>query len=230
MIRAVGRLVFGMVVFLLACGTSEATVSVSPVIVEAARVQAGQFFEIACENWGEQDLDLQLSLALFDQDERGRVVFLEDVEAVRRAKEVLNLDREVLFLETQAKSIVRVELTQDDFDHLYAVLFVKPKQGGVPTRFAVLFLLSTSESQANLSVSSGVQEGEALAFTVHNKGLRHGLWEGELHLFDASDQLGERRKVTSGVVLAGRSRGVQVSLPHWVQRVEIISDHWGQSR
>lgn len=223
-------LVMTIVAVLLTCGTGQATVSVSPVIVEAVQVEAGQVFAIVCQNWGEQNIEMQLSLALFDQDETGSVVFLEDGEAVRRAKEALTLDREALFLEPQEQGIVQVELTRDDFDHLYAVLFVKPTQRGVLTRFAVLFLLSTSEDKANVSVSSWVQQGEALAFTVHNNGLKHALWEGELHLFDAFDQLGEKRKVTSGVVLAGRSRVVPVALPRWVQRIEILSGHSVQPR
>ncbi len=229
MMRVVERFALGLIVVLLTCGSGQATVSVSPVIIEAAQVRAGQAFAIVCQNWGEQSIELQLSLALFDQDETGGVVFLEDGEAVRRATEMLALNHEVLILEPKGQDIVQVELTRDDFDHLYAVLFVKPTQGGVPTRFAVLFLLSTSEDRANVAVSSWMQQGEALAFTVHNSGLRHGLWEGELHLFDAFNQLGERRKVTSGVVLAGRSRGVQVPLPRWVHRVELITDHSVQS-
>lgn len=220
-----------MVVLFLPWGNAQAMVSVSPVIVEAVGVAEGQTFEVLCQNWGDQPIEMQLSLALFDQSETGGVVFLEDPEAVHRASGFLTLHTDALSLDPNGEDVVRVELIDNSFDNLYAVLFVKPRQVGVQTRFAVLFLLSTSVNKlANMTVSSWVQQEDALTLTVENHGLRHGLWEGEVHLYDASDQVGEKRQITSGVVLAGRSRGVQVPLPSWVRRVEVFSDLSGQQR
>jgi len=224
------RLTLVVLVVLFACGSVDATISVYPVIIEAVEVRRGQFFEIVCQNWHEHEVSMELSLALFDQDEAGRVVFLEDEGAVQRAADALTVDTREFSLMPREERKVCLELQRDNFDHLYAVLFITPRQGGVQTRFAVLFLLSTAASELEVSVSYWEKQPEALALTVQNKGLRHGLWEGELLLFDESNQLGEKWKISSGVVLAGRSRGLEVPLPPWVQRVEILSVQQGQIR
>ncbi len=222
MIKTMKRFAFGMAFCCLVYGNTRAQVSVAPVIVEAVQVRTGQVFEILCQNWGEDAISISLSLALFDQQEAGNVVFLEDATALQRAKEVLSLDQDALLLGPHQQSAIQVKLTQDDFDNMYAVLFVKPHQAGVQTRFAVLFLLSTAGDEGmDMSITSGVKDGDALTFTVQNHGLRHGPWEGEVHFFDASDQLSEKRQITSGVVLAGRSRSVQVPLPNWAHRADI---------
>lgn len=62
-----------------------------------------------------------------------------------------------------------------------------------------------------------------MTITVENSGLCHGFWAGELLLFDGEGKLAEKVSVQSGVVLPGRSRGLQVSLPGWVQQVEVRS-------
>ena len=222
--------VFAVSVFFLACGCVEAAVSVSPVIIEAVEVKRGQIFEILCQNGNQHEVTIELSLALFDQDETGRVLFLEDAAEVERAGSALAVDTGEFCLEPGGERTVRLELVEDDFDHLYAVLFVTPRRGGVQTRFAVLLLLSTVDSQLEMSVLSWEKQADALALTVENRGLRHGLWEGELLLYDELDQLAEQRRISSGVVLACRSRGVEVPLPPWVYRVEILSVQPGQAR
>lgn len=216
------RLLLGLVVFFLSVGTGQAAVSVSPVIIEAVQVQLGQSFEIVCQNAGTEELDFQLSLALFDQSEDGSVFFMEDSEAIQRVEETLILEKKDFTLPAGGMESLKLRLAREDFDHLYAVLFVKPRQPGIQTRFAVLFLLSTSGKEASLAVASLEHKEELLAFSVQNSGLRHGLWEGELLCFDAGDILGETLSIRSGVVLAGRSRDVEVSLPSWVARVELF--------
>lgn len=222
--------VLGLCLFFLTCGIAQAKMSVSPVIIEAVQVQAGDSFEIVCQHWGDDILEIQLSLALFDQNEGGSVVFLEEPWAVQSASDVLSLDKKHFALQPKGQETVRIQVNRDDFDHLYAVLFVKPNQPGVHTRFAVLFLLSTSGRQPDMAVSFWEQKEQALAMTVQNDGLRHGLWEGELLCFDAADELAERLVVQSGVVLAGRSRGVEITLPSWVKRVEILAAPSGRRR
>lgn len=220
----------GMVVLLLLCQTCHAAVSVSPVIIEAVEVQEGQTFEIVCRHQGEEEIPLQLSLALFDQDEMGGVVFLEDTEATKKARALLTLDKEEFWLAPNGEEAVQVRLGGDDFDHLYAVLFVRSSEPGLQIRFAVLFLLTTLARQGEVTVSSFHHQEEALIFILQNTGLSHGLWEGVLHCFDAADRLGEKRSLQSGLVLAGRSRAVEVALPSWVERVEIVSMESGRSR
>ena len=221
-------LVFG--VFLLLGSSAGATVSVAPVVIEAVEAQAGQVFSIVCQNWGEEDVSVDLSLALFDQDEFGRVVLLESTEAVAKAAQFLTIPRDVLSLGAKEQEIIQVELVEDTFDNLYAVLFIKPRQGGIQARMAVLLLLSTAagDTQTELAISSWRKEDEGLHLTIENHGPRHGPWEGELHFFDASNQLSEKRQIRSGLVLVGRSRGLDVALPSWVHRVEILSAHSGQ--
>ena len=214
-------------VWIAAClmlgSTATASVSVSPVVIEGVEAEVGQVFEVLCHNGGEEAVAVDLSLALFDQDDTGRVVLLEDAEAIAKAAHYLNVITQDLSLEAMEQRMIQVELMRDDFDSLYAVLFVKPRQEGVQARLAVLFLLSTVGSgiQADMAISTLVKPREALTLTVENKGISHSPWEGELHFFDAFDYLCEKRQVTSGLVLPGRSRGLQVSLPPWVHRVEV---------
>ncbi len=228
---AVKKVLVGILACFLAGGTAGATVSVSPVVLEAVQVEVGQVFQIFCQNWGEEEITMDLTLALFDQDESGSVIFLEDAQGRARAKKTLNVDVETLSIEPNGRDVIQVELLQDDFDHLYAVLFIKPRQGGIQTRFAVLFLLSTAGSEgADMTVLALDKQHESLTFTVQNNGLRHGPWQGELHFFDVADQLNEKRQISSGLILAGRRRGVQVSLPPWVHRVEVRSSWPEQTR
>lgn len=227
---AMKKLAVGMAFCCLVYGNVNAQVSVAPVIIEAVQVQPGQVFEVLCQNWGEEAVGVSLSLALFDQQETGNVVFLEDETALQKAAEVLSLDQDALLLGAYQQSSIQVTLNHTDFDNMYAVLFVQPNQVGVQTRFAILFLLSTAGTEVmDMSVSPGVMEGDAVTFTVQNHGLRHGPWEGEVHLFDAADQLSEKHQVTSGLVLAGRSRDVRVPLPSWAHRVDIRSSQMGTS-
>lgn len=217
------RILWFVLLFLvLSTNPGFANISVSPVIIESAHIRVGDTFEILCQNWQDDEIEVQLSLALFDQDGGGSVFFLENAENKQRAKETLWIEEESFDLKPQGQKTIRVQVQKVDFDHLYAVLFVKPKQIGVQTRFAVLFLLSASGHQADMSVVSWEQKEQALALIVQNSGLSHGLWQGELLCFDAGDRLAETRSVASGVVLAGRSRGVEVGLPGWVARVEIL--------
>jgi hypothetical protein len=229
MMQFLRRLCFGAVVVLLMWGIGEAAVSVSPVIVEATGVQKGQSFEILCENWSDEVLSLDLSLALFDRDEEGRVIFHEDEEARHKAREILKLDEEEVFLEPAGQSPVRIVLTRHDFDHLYAVLFVRPKQGGVPTRFAVLLLLSTSEEKTDVFQSSWIQQGKVFYPTVHDKRLNPDHCQGQCGLFRTNRFFCSIPPLKNGVALAGRRRGVGLSLPQGVQRVQVFPRNPGQS-
>lgn len=219
-----------LVIILVSVGSCCGKVSVSPVIVEAMNVKKGDHFEIYCQQRGEQAIAVNLSLSLFDQDAEGSVFFLEDFHSVQKAEGLLALEQNEFSLESGGKHSVQVEVLRDDFNSTYVVLFVKPDHPGIPTRFAVLFLLSTTGLREEMSVSSWQQNEQALELTVVNKGLRHGLWQGELLCYDSGGKLGEKMQVQSGLVLAGRSRGVEVGLPDWVKRVELQSFQRGVGR
>ncbi|NMB01378.1 MAG: hypothetical protein GX971_07680 [Firmicutes bacterium] len=221
------KLTCGLLVFLLCSLPGYARVSVSPVIVEAVNVQAGQVFQITCQQQGTEQVELGLSLALFDQDKQGGVVFLEDDCSVLTVRENLRLASDNLVLEPNQQTTIQVEVARDEFDHLYAVLFIKPKQMGIPTRLAVLFLLSTSGAQADFDISAWERNERTLNLTVYNKGLSHGFWTGELLCSDAAGERAERLAVQSGTVLAGRSRGLSIDLPSWVQDVEVLPTQKG---
>jgi len=213
---------YGLVLaVLVGWGQAAAKIAVSPVLHEEARVQAGQRFAVTCHHRGEEPLEVEASLALFDQDAWGKAVFLDDQDSVARAEQLLSVHPRRFWLEPGAKEVVQVEVVQDSFEHLYAVLFLKPVQSSLQTRLAVLFLLSTGSGEAALDVASWAHRGEALTLQVENSGGSHGLWAGELLLFDGDGRLGDTMQVRSGVVLPGRSRGLEVSLPSWVEKVEI---------
>lgn len=71
-------LVSVLLVLSLGVGQGWAKVSVSPVIIEATEVKKGDVFRVWCAQKGSEPLNVQLSLALFDQDGEGNVFFLED--------------------------------------------------------------------------------------------------------------------------------------------------------
>lgn len=198
-----------------------ASVSVSPVIVDSDNVKKGDLFRILCEQKAEDSLEIQLSLALFDQDPLGNVYFLEDPDSVLEVRRILQLKQEKITLDPQGKAVVELELLDDNFTNLYAVLFVKPLQSTISTRFAVLLLLSSQDVKERVQISTWEQKAESLELTVVNSGLRHGLWEGELLLYDQQGNLSEQRSIASGLVLAGRSREWGIALPSWVNHVEL---------
>ena len=217
-------------VLFLTSGQGLAKVSVSPVIIEATNVKKGDTFQVWCEQDGTTPLDIHLSLALFDQNEDGSVYFLEDPHSIQRAGKVLSLGQEQLSLAPQGKSVLEIEVLQDDFTSFYAVLFVKPEQSALHTRFAVLLLLSTEGLEDEMRVSAWEHREQNLELTIVNDGSRHGLWQGELLLYDNQGNLGEKRSVQSGVVLAGRSREWEISLPAWVVKVELTTSVQGVER
>lgn len=223
-------LVSVLLVLCLGVGQGWAKVSVSPVIIEATEVKKGDVFQVWCAQEGSEPLNVQLSLALFDQDGDGNVFFLEDPESVHLAHRVLRLEQEQFSIGPQEQHGVEIEVLEDDFTSFYAVLFVKPDQPGIPTRFAVLFLLSSSGLREEVTVSTWEQKAESLELTIVNSGTRHGLWRGELLLYGSSGNLNEKREVQSGVVLAGRSREWGISLPAWVQHVELTTPRQGADR
>lgn len=208
-------------VLLILAQPAQAKLSVSPVIVEEEKVTAGESFAIFFCHEGQEQLEVELSLALFDQDAWGSVVLLEDVESVAKAEEYLGLDQSRLCLAPGENQKVQVRVKRDDFDHLAAALLARPLQQGMPTRLAVLLLVSSGEVTSELCLSSWEQQGTELTLSVKNGGRAHGIWKGEVHLFDADGRLGDTLPIQSGVVLPGRRRDFQVSLPSWVRRVDV---------
>lgn len=125
------RVILAMAVLLLVCcGQALASIAVAPVIIEADQVQAGQVFTVVCSHGGEEPLEVALSLALFDQDAWGRVILMEDEASVARAEEALSLERRRFLLQPGQSEAVQVQLAHADFQHLYAVLFLRPVRPG----------------------------------------------------------------------------------------------------
>lgn len=208
-------------ILVLSAGRCWGEVSVSPVVVEALEVKKGHCFEIFCFQQGEQPVPVLLSLALFDQDEEGRVIFLEDEQSVQKARSLLVLDAQEFCLEPGEKKKVQVTVAEAPASSSYIVLFVKPKQAGIATRLAVLFLLSAAGSEEEVKVVSWRRWQQSLALTLENRGERHGLWVGELLFYDSRGNIGEKLAIKSGVILAGRRRNLRIGLPAWVDWVEV---------
>lgn len=211
-------------------GSALANLSVAPIIFDTDDIQKGTIFEVLCQHEGEQELHIELSLALFDQDNGGGIRLLEDSESKELAEQILRLNQHSLVLEPKGKQMIQLEVLREDFDHAYVVLFVGGVSAGIPTRLAVLFLLSTGKTSENIAVTTWHPGEQRFEITVSNEGKRHGLWRGELLCFDAKGNLGERLQIETGIVLAGRSRGVEVNLPSWVHSVELIQLRAGIER
>ena len=87
------RLFWGLAAVLLVSWVPlQAKLSVSPVIIEAEQVKAGQSFAVLLRQEGQKPLELELSWALFDQDPAGSVVLLEDPDSVKRAEGLLAVE------------------------------------------------------------------------------------------------------------------------------------------
>ncbi len=125
-----------------------ARVSVSPVIIEAVNVQAGDSFQILFGQQGREDVTVRLSLAQFARVPGGGITFLEDEVSVRQAREILKLPEDSFALGPNQQKIIEIEVERGDFSDFSGVLFAKSDQPGIPIRFAVLFLLSTRAEQA----------------------------------------------------------------------------------
>lgn len=125
-----------------------ARISVSPVIIEATNVEAGDRFQIMFGQRGEEALTVRLSLAQFVLDQDGRIFFLEDEASVRRAREILRLAEDTFPLGPNQQKMIEVEVGKGDFSDFSGVLFAKSDQPGIPIRFAVLFLLSSQAVRA----------------------------------------------------------------------------------
>ncbi|MDI9460232.1 hypothetical protein [Candidatus Darwinibacter acetoxidans] len=153
MIRAALSL---LIILFLGCGQSLAKVAVSPVIIAAEKVQAGQVFEVLCRQLGEEPVEVRLSLALFERDHQGGVVLLEDVSSVERVEQLLAVERRQFLLQPGQGEVVRIKVLRTDFEVLNGVLFITPaQQGGLSTRCAVLLLLYANGGETRLGAAWG---------------------------------------------------------------------------
>lgn len=201
----------------------KARIAVAPMIIEPEQVQAGQVLAVHCQNRSEEPVEVELALVLFDQDARGKVVLLEDGESVTLVERFLSVEPRYFVLPPGASQEIQVQVLENAFQHLYAALLIKPRQNGLHSRLAVLLLLSGAEEEPALGLSSWRRRDAGVSLRVENRGGRHGSWAGELLLYDGQGRLASTMRVHSGLVLPGRSRGVQVSLPGWVEQVEVRS-------
>ncbi|NLJ80751.1 MAG: hypothetical protein GX335_06990 [Firmicutes bacterium] len=210
------------ILFLFFCaGQCFARISVSPVVIEAEQVPKGASFLINCLQLNTQPVDVRLSLALFDQDEKGQIYFLEDKISIQKANSLLALENEGFRLEPGEEKNIKVEVARDFEDSVYAVLFVKPLQKGMPMRLAVLFLLSAGKAEEKVVLTSWTHWEQSLDLRVENQGRSPGLWLGEVLFYDSGGNLGKKMEVQSGVVLAGRTRDLRINLPSWVEAVDL---------
>lgn len=210
----------GMVLVFLAASQVMAKVSVSPVVIEETMVKEGQGFTISCRNWGDDWVELELSLALFDWDKEGGVRFLEDGFSVAQAEQYLRLERTRLILGPKEQAAAKVEVTADNFEELNAVLFIQANRGPVPVRLAVLLLLTAQEGKG-LALSSWTKYGQALLLEAGDLGELRSVWEGELHLCNGSRFCRRRLVLQSGLVVPELREPEWERLPSWVRRVEV---------
>ncbi len=223
------KLVLVLTILFLAAARCGAKVSISPVIMTAEEVQKGQVFKFHCSSDTEATVAVELSLALFDQDSAGRVVFLEDEGSVQKAAGLLALNKDEFYLEPYGEETIEVSVLADLPKSLSAVLFVKADQPGIPTRLAVLLLLSSKGTEDQVIMTSWRRGEESVAVRLENKGDKAGLWRGHLLLYNSLGSLAARIDLESGLVLAGRSRDFKVNLPAWASRVELQPKEAGLS-
>jgi len=141
------RVVICIALLLLTTAACSARLAVSPVMIKANDVKAGDRFQIMLAQTGEEPTNIRLSLALFSRQQDGSILFLEDHASVGRAREVLRIPEESFLLNPNEQKLIEVEVAEEDFSDFSGVLFARADQTGIPIRFAVLFMLS-SQMQA----------------------------------------------------------------------------------
>lgn len=221
------KVILGLLILLLCAAQSWAKISVSPVIIKAEDVKKGDFFTFQCASGADHAVEIKLSLALFDQDSEGSVIFLEDEGSLQKVNSLLTLSSSGLRLAPYGEEIIEVRVLKEFPASLSAVLFVKTVQLGIPTRLAALLLFSSEGTKDRVVMTSWQRSRESVAVTVENKGDKAGLWQGALLLYNSLGTLAERMDLKSGLVLAGRSRDFKISLPAWASQIELEPEHAG---
>ena len=194
-------------------GLCQAGVLVSPVLVEAHAVEAGDEIVLSCTELTGRERLLTLSLGLFDQDAEGRVILQEDEHAQALAADIVELPfREFRLLPHENRDIT-LRVRSADFASAYVVVFVRAAQAAVASRLAVLLMLSTGAAKDDLSLADLHIDGSSLALTFHNRGDRHGTASGMISAYDSAGDLQGEFFVESGRVLPNRQRRTYLALP-----------------
>lgn len=149
-----------LLLLLVGWGRAEARISVAPAIIEAVSVQAGRSFRVSCRNQGQEEVEIELSLALFARNSPGGVLLLEDELSKARAEAFLDLEPRRFSLRPGEVQTIQVQVAAADFHQLQAALLVRAIEPGVSARLAVLLLLSTEEDGTCLGREALVPRSE----------------------------------------------------------------------
>lgn len=206
-----------------------AGVLVSPVVVEAHAVQLGDEIVISCTEMSGSSQTVSLSLGLFDQDDDGRVVFIEDPAAQARASQIIELPETMVELAPYERKQIRLKVNAVDFKSSYVVVFVRPQHSRISSRLAVLLLLSTASARDDVELAQMNFNDNSLSLTFHNFGSRHGRAAGVVAIYDADGLMRGQFTVDSGRILPHRQRSTDLSLSFQPYTADFIPlEEWGR--
>ena len=112
MIRAALSL---LIILFLGCGQSLAKVAVSPVIIAAEKVQAGQVFEVLCRQLG-RNLWRFVSPGPLRARSPGRCGSAGGCVSVERVEQLLAVERRQFLLQPGQGEVVRIKVLRTDFE------------------------------------------------------------------------------------------------------------------
>jgi len=189
-----------------------AGVLVSPVLVEANGVRAGDEIVITCTELDGREQLLSLSLGMFDQDQSGLVFFLEDEEAQARAAEIIELPRRQVELRPYERKELILRVRSADFASSYLAVFIRSQHGSVSSRLAVLLMLCSAAAEEAVELTDLLVDKHSVALTFHNFGTRHGTAAGVVAAYDGRGVLLNELYLESGRILPNRTRTVHLDL------------------
>lgn len=204
----------------------QASVGISPVIVESYDVAVGQVFELVVWNETEHYQNFNLSLGRFWQNPSGAVRYEDTKEAAAWASKYFNLSMDQISLAPGERGVIQLVLHNTDFVSIYPIMFVSVATGNIRSRMATLFLLATNKPDTVLQLVSANREEGLLQLDWYNPGQVHSVSTGIARFFDSQGLEIAKSQLSTGRILPGYSRLAVLKVPEGSTTVEISMSDW----
>ncbi len=215
---------------LLFCLPSQASIVVSPVVIDAYDIQLHQTITIQVSNLGEDKQSVEVAWGWFDQDEQGAVVISRDPQAQKQAQQWMKCSPTRFQIEPGATELIRASIHNIDFTAIYPVMFITTIQDGMRAHQAVLFLLSTNKPKVAIEVGEAYWEEDLLMVELRNPATVHQGIRGVIEFFDGQDTLVSLAEIPLRRLLPGRRRSLLISVPDQTHMLDIVSPYLPQER
>lgn len=206
-------------VLLLCCGSVQAAIVVSPVVVDEYRVSKGTQFEITLFNPGPKPQIVNLDWGWYTLQADGTVELTAEDD---RARDYLSVSERVCLLQPESSERITVTVNKHDFTSISPVLFISSTETVIQTHVAVLFALSTAVPQKPLEAELLNRSRSGWQISVTNSNPCHAYFGGEIEVYQNGEVV-ERKSIAPRLLLAESERQFILDIDPTAEQIVIRS-------